>query len=68
MYLSQAVEGANPISQPMTYLQFKTTLAEALLLRWERRVDVSNVELTHRPEIHMPLHSHLGRPCVVCKT
>jgi hypothetical protein len=68
MYLSRAAERPNPISQPMTHLQFKTALVEALLLRWERRVDVSNAELTHRPKIHMPSHSHLRRPWVVCKT
>jgi hypothetical protein len=67
MYLSRAAEGPNPISRPMTHLQFKTALAEALLRSWDRRVDVSNVELTHRPEIHMPSPSHLRWPCVVCK-
>jgi hypothetical protein len=68
MYLSRAVQGPNLVSQPMMHLQFKTELAEALLHSWERHVDVSNAELTHRPEIYMPSHFHLRRPCVVCKT
>jgi hypothetical protein len=67
MYLSRAAEGPNPIPQPMTHLQFKIALVEALLRSWERRIDVNNVELTHRPEIHMPSPSHLRWPCVVCK-
>jgi hypothetical protein len=66
MYMSHVAEGRNPIPHPMSHLQFKTALAEALLCNWEHCVDVSNAELTHRPEIHMPSYTHLRHPCVVC--
>jgi hypothetical protein len=68
MFLSRATKGRNPIPHPMSHLQFKTALAEALLCNWEHRVHISNAELIHRPEIHMPSYIHLRCPCVVCKT
>jgi hypothetical protein len=53
---------------PITHLEFKNALYEALLLGWRRRKEVNNEALIYRPSIHMPSHSTLRRPCVVCGT
>jgi hypothetical protein len=67
MYLDRCKQGPNLVAHPMTYLKFKTTLCEALLLGWIRQNEVYNEALTHRPSIHMPSHSSIKRVCIHCK-
>jgi hypothetical protein len=67
MYLDRYKQGPNPVTHPLTHLQFKTKLCEVLLHGWKGRNEVYNEALTHRPSIHMPSHSTTKRLCVVCK-
>jgi hypothetical protein len=67
MYLDRCKQGPSPITQPMTHLQFKNALCEALLVGWVRRNEVQDGPLNHHPTIYMPLHSTKKRLCVVCK-
>jgi hypothetical protein len=67
MYMSRCATGPHPVERPMTHLQFKIALCEALLQGWTRRNEHWNEVLSHRPTIHMPSHTHLKRLCVVCK-
>jgi hypothetical protein len=59
MYVDQCKQGPHPRRRPMTHIQFKNSLWEALQEGWPRRNVVDNVALTHRPGIHMPSHSTL---------
>jgi hypothetical protein len=56
----------NEVPSPMSHLEFKNALCEALLIGWPRRKEVSNDALIHHPSIHMPSHATLRRPCIVC--
>jgi hypothetical protein len=67
MYLDRCKQGPNPVTPPMTHLQFKNALCEALLVGWTRRTETRNETLTHHPSIHMPSHSKKKRLCVVCE-
>jgi hypothetical protein len=68
MYLDRCQQGPNPVRHPMTHLQFKNVLCEALLDGWMRRNEVVDAPLIHRPAIHMPSHSTKKRLCVVCRS
>jgi hypothetical protein len=61
IYLDRCKQGPNPVRSPMTHLQFKNALCEALLLGWKTRIVSRNESLTHRPSIHMPSHSKKKR-------
>jgi hypothetical protein len=67
MYLDRCSQGPSPVRHPMTHLQFKNTLCEALLVGWVRRNEVTDAPLVHQPAIHMPSHSRRKRLCVVCR-
>jgi hypothetical protein len=67
MYKDHCKQGRNPVTHPLTHLQFKTKLCEALLHGWKGQQEFNNKALTHRPSIHMPSHSTTKRLCVVCK-
>jgi hypothetical protein len=67
MYLDRCKQGPNPMTIPMTHLQFKNALCEALLVGWLRRTETRNESLTHHPSIHMPSHSTKKRLYIVCE-
>jgi hypothetical protein len=67
MHLSRFREGPHPTRRPLTHLQFKTVLCEALLEGWTQQSDLGNELLVDHPSIHMPSHTHLRRLCIVCK-
>jgi hypothetical protein len=67
MYMHRCKQGPTLVTHPLTYLQFKTKLCEALLHGWKGRNEVNNETLTHCPSIHMPSHTTTKRLCVVCK-
>jgi hypothetical protein len=66
MYKHTCRERPNQVTHPMTHLEFKTAFCKAFLVGWPRRKELNNEVLTDRPSIHMPSHSKLRRPCVVC--
>jgi hypothetical protein len=66
MYLHACQRRPEEVPHPMMHLKFKTALYKALLLGWGQRKEVNNEALSHCPSIHMPSHSTLRRPCVVC--
>jgi hypothetical protein len=66
IYLHACRGRPEEVPTPMTHLEFKNALCEALLLGWRQWKEVNNETLTHRPSIHMPSHSTSRRPCVVC--
>jgi hypothetical protein len=47
MYLDKCKQGPNPVTTPMTHLQFKNALCEALLVGWVRHDERRNETLTH---------------------
>jgi hypothetical protein len=54
--------------KPMTYLQFRTELCEALLRKWEGR-GTSTICLSVRGiSVCFLVQIKLGNPCVVCNT
>jgi hypothetical protein len=67
MHLHACRERPNEVPHPMTHLEFKNALCKALLLKWPQRKEVNNAALIHNPNIYMPLHSTLRRPCIVCR-
>jgi hypothetical protein len=48
MYLDQCARRPHPLWHPMTHIQFKNALCDALLQGWPRWNDVENALLTHR--------------------
>jgi hypothetical protein len=66
MYWHACKARSNKVPNPMNHLEFKNALYEALLLGWPRGKEVNNEALIHRPSIHMPSHSTLRHPCIVC--
>jgi hypothetical protein len=54
MYLDRCKQSRHPVTHPLTHLQFKNKLCEALLLGWKGRNEINNEALMHRPRIHMP--------------
>jgi hypothetical protein len=66
MYLSRCKEGRNPVTLPMSHLEFKVALCKALLQGWPLCNAIVNDILTERPSIHMPSHTIAKRTCVVC--
>jgi hypothetical protein len=68
MYLDWCQPGPNPVRQPMTHLQFKNALYEALLGGWMWQNEVINAPLNHHPTIHMPSQSTKKRLYVVCRS
>jgi hypothetical protein len=66
MYKHTCRERPNQVTHPMIHLEFKIAFCEALLVGWPRRKELNNEALTNCPSIHMPSHSKLRRPCVVC--
>jgi hypothetical protein len=65
IYLAH-VKNSRERRTPMTHLQFKANLCEALLDGWEMRNFIPE-EDDAPPDYCMPSHSVVRKPCVVCR-
>jgi hypothetical protein len=56
----------SPVRKPMSHLQFRTDLCEALLLRWRVREEDDLCSPPAGRGYCYPVHSNKRNPCVVC--
>ena len=69
LYLNRCRGGRNPITLPLTHLQFKQKLCKELLCGWIYCDEASTKLMLQRPTCHMlsTARDNIRRHCVVCR-